>query len=475
MSSQKEKKLGLAGLTGIVLGSMIGAGIFNIAQTMSAGAALGATIVAWIITGSGMALLVWVFKTLSEARPDLNAGIYEYAQEVGGNYVGFNIAWGFWLSVAVSIVAFAVMFNDSMGAFFPVLLEHGWPTLLIGLGIIWIMCALVLVGVSAAAALNTAMTFLKFLLLVFMLGVLVIAAKVGAMRADFWGHAFHIGTVGEQIRNDMLVSLWCFIGVEGAVMMASRAKRRQDVGRAGLIGFSLAWVCYILINSLCFGIMSQPELAKLPNPSMAYVLRAAVGDWAYWFVVVSVIFSLVGCWIAWTLVCAQTPFGAAGVKLLPSHFLRVTKRDVPHYSLVASCILMTLFLIMVCLSESLYMASVRLTSVMVLPAYFFSAVYMLQVVSRRKGSGPGIKIIGWLAVVFTFWMIYAGGLTLLLFSAFFYVSGTWFYLRARREHFPQLGTTFSQIMTRRDKWIFAGLCAATVGAGIMMAFGYRPF
>lgn len=471
----QEKKLGIAGLTGIVLGSMIGAGIFNIAQTMSAGAALGGTLIAWAVTGVGMGLLVWVFKTLSEARPDLNSGIYEYAREVGGDYLGFNIAWGYWLSVAVSIVAFAVMFNDSLGAFFPVLLRHGWPTLLIGLGIIWFMCGLVMVGINTAAWINTAMTFLKFLLLVLMLGVLAISAKVGALKADFWGNAMHLGGLGSQIKNDMLVSLWCFIGVEGAVMMASRAKKRKDVGRAGMIGFFLAWVCYILINALCFGIMSQPEMAKLPNPSMAYVLRAAVGEWAYWFVIISVVFSLMGCWISWTLVCAQTPYGAASVKLLPSRFLRVTKRDVPHYSLIASCILMTIFLIMVCLSDSLYMASVRLTSIMVLPAYFFSALYMLRILHRKDQRKPLTMAAGWLALIFTIWMVVAGGLALLLFSAVFYVAGTWFYLIARREHFPQYGTRFATILTLRDRWIFCLLCLATVCGGVLIACGYRPF
>lgn len=112
-----SKKLGLGGLVAIVFGSMIGGGIFNISQNMAQGAGLGATLISWVISGVGVLFLVLNFKVLADARPDLNAGIYQYAKEGFGNYVGFNIAWGYWLCAAMGNVAFAVMLNDSFGEF----------------------------------------------------------------------------------------------------------------------------------------------------------------------------------------------------------------------------------------------------------------------------------------------------------------------------------------------------------------------
>lgn len=87
-----SKKLGLGGLVAIVFGSMIGGGIFNISQNMAQGAGLGATLISWVISGVGVLFLVLNFKILADARPDLNAGIYQYAKEGFGNYVGFNVA-----------------------------------------------------------------------------------------------------------------------------------------------------------------------------------------------------------------------------------------------------------------------------------------------------------------------------------------------------------------------------------------------
>ena len=134
-----SKKLGLGGLVAIVFGSMIGGGIFNISQNMAQGAGLGATLISWVISGVGVLFLVLNFKILADARPDLNAGIYQYAKEGFGNYVGFNVAWGYWLCAAMGNVAFAVMLNDSFGEFFPVLLKHGWQTVVLCYLLIWAM------------------------------------------------------------------------------------------------------------------------------------------------------------------------------------------------------------------------------------------------------------------------------------------------------------------------------------------------
>lgn len=471
-------KLGLGMLTAIVLSTMVGGGIYNIAQTMSQNASLGASLTAWCITGFGILLLVLTFKILNELRPDLNAGIYQYAQQFGGDYLGFNVAWGYWLSVTVAIVAYAVMLNDSMGAFFPVLLEHGWPTEFFGLALIWLMCGLVMCGVRRVAILNTVVTGIKFVILALIITVLVIYAKVGAMKADFWGHALELGSFAGQVRGDVTMSLWCFIGVEGAAMMSSRAKNRSDVGKAGLIGCGLAWILYVLVSALCYGIMSQPELAALPNPSMAYVLRHVCGDWAYYTIIGAVIFSISGSWIAWTLVCAQTPYGAATAKIMPRHFLKVSRHGVPWFALLASTLFMTIFFFIVCLSDSLFMSAVKLTAVMILPAYFFSALYLGKI-SIDKGEAamkPGYRAytraVALLSILFTLWMLWAGGLSLLLMSSVFYLAGTWFYVQARKHH--REGRGGGSIMSRKDRIIFGLLCCAGISTAIMIFTGHSP-
>ncbi|MCH5237853.1 MAG: amino acid permease [Muribaculaceae bacterium] len=477
-----DHKLGLMGLTAIVFSSMIGGGIFNIAQNMAAGAGLGAVIISWLITAFGILFLVLTFKVLANRRPDYNAGIYQYAQAGFGDYVGFNIAWGYWLCVALGNVAYAVMLNDSFGAFFPVFLKHGWPTMVFGVVLIWGMFFLVVRGLQTASGVNNVMTIIKFAALVLIIILLIIYFKVGLFTKDFWGHMNidgfkNLGGIGSQIESTMLVTMWCFIGIEGAVMMSSRAKKPKDVGKASVLGFYLALILYALVSILCFGIMTQPQMANLDDPSVAYVLRTVCGDWAYYFVVVTVILSLLSSWVAWTLVCAQTPYGAASVKILPKQFLKMNKHEMPAYGLVASSIFMTIFMILVCTAHNVYMAALNLTTVMVLPAYFFSGLYLWKAAASKKNLlGPNLTgkqrngdlWIGIICTLYCAWCLYAGGLLLLLVTSIFYLPGTYFYYLARRQQSPDHKITGKQLFKTYEWWIFIGLIACTVVSIILL-------
>ncbi len=473
-SGAPARRFGLAGLTAIVFGTMVGGGIFNVAQNMAIGASAPAVLAAWLATAAGILTLVVTFKILSDERPDLNAGIYEYAREGFGDYVGFNIAWGYWLCVGMGNVAYAVMLNDALGAFFPSLLDHSWPTIIFGFGFIWTMYALVVSGMRTASGVNIAMTVVKFSAIALIVALLIARFSMDEFVSGFTSPA-PTEDFGAQVKNAMVIALWCFIGVEGAVMMSARAKRPRDVGRAGLIGFGCAWVLYALVSLLSYGVMSQAELAGLPNPSLAYVLKATCGPVACYFVIVSVIVSLVGSWIAWTLVCAQTPYEAAVVKIFPRRFLRVNHRGVPTRGLFVSSVFVSLFLVMVCSAEQVYIAALDLTSVMVLPAYFFSGLYLWMSTGRRgaigarmsRGRRIGARAVGVVCTLYCLWMLYAGNLSLLLLTTVFYLAGTPFYISARREYAAAGKPLFSP----RDRGVVTVLSVCAVTAVVLYALG----
>lgn len=270
-------KLGFWTLVAIVFGMMVGSGLYNIPQNLASGSGIGAVALAWLITAAGMLLLVATFKILADRRPDLNAGIYQYAQDGYGDFTGFNIAWGYWLCTAFANVAYAVMLNDSFGAFFPVFLGHGWPTLLFGTVLIWAMFLIVAGGLRTAKFLNNLLAVVKVAAILLIICLLVINVRLGIFEINWISQLHDCGSLGTQVRNTMLVTLWCFIGIEGAVMMSARAKRPSDVGKAGVVGFVIAWLLYVLVSMLCFGVMTRAELAGLQDPSVAYVLRAIGG------------------------------------------------------------------------------------------------------------------------------------------------------------------------------------------------------
>lgn len=438
-------KLGFWGLTALVFGLMVGVGIYTLPQNMSASASPLAVMLSWLITGAGILPLVISFNYLSNKFPQYNAGLYQYAQAGFGNFTGFNIAWGYWLCTAFSNVAFGVMLNDSFGAFYPPLLNHGWPTVAFCSSLIWLMFWIVSRGINLAKAINSALALIKVVMLVFIVTVFIIYFRIDQFEADT---SFHGQTdLLEQIRNTMLITLFCFFGVEGAVMMSARAIKSSDVGKAGFAGFFIALLLYMAVSMLCFGLMSRGQLAGLPNPSIAYILKDIIGDWAYWFVISAVIISLLGGWVAWTLIVAQVPYEASVVGIMPRCFSRLNKHGMPTFGLKASSITMNLFLLMVVMADDVYLAALRITGLMIIPCYFYTGLFLL-----KRGQGIRIKTIASIATLFCIWMAYAGGLMDMVMTSVFYLAGIMFFVKAQKEkgNLP--------IFTGGAKWTIALFC-----------------
>lgn len=160
-----SEKLGLLALTAIVVSSMIGSGIDGLPQNMSAHSAVGPIIIAWLLTGFGMFFIARTFIILSNIRPDLQTGIYMYAREGFGEFIAFIVAWGYWLMIIFSNVAFAIMIMDSLNYFIPGEFKGGNNLAsVIGASIlIWGFNFIVSSGVKTASVLNIVGTIAKLI------------------------------------------------------------------------------------------------------------------------------------------------------------------------------------------------------------------------------------------------------------------------------------------------------------------------
>ena len=271
--------LGLALLMALVVGSIIGSGIFDLPQNMAVGAGAGAILIGWAITGIGMLMLARTYQMLALRKPDLDNGVYAYARAMSGEYVGFNSAWGYWVSAWIGNVGYLVAAFGALGYFFPVFGEGNTRTAILGASIVlWGIHLLVLRGIQGAAVLNAVVTLAKIVPLLLFIVLVAMAFQVGTFRLDFWG-APTLGSVLNQVKSTMLVTVWVFIGIEGASVYSARARNREDVGRATVLGFLISLLLLMAVSLLSIGIYSQPELAALKNPSMAGVLEKAVGTW----------------------------------------------------------------------------------------------------------------------------------------------------------------------------------------------------
>ncbi|WP_207817529.1 amino acid permease, partial [Pseudomonas sp. 67(2021)] len=187
-----------------------------------------------------------------------------------------------------------------------------------------------------------------------------------------------------QVRNMMLVTVWVFIGIEGASIFSARAEKRSDVGKATVIGFITVLLFLVLVNVLSLGIMTQPELAKLQNPSMAAVLEHVVGHWGAVLISVGLIISLLGALLSWVLLCAEIMFAAAKDHTMPEFLRKENANHVPVNALWLTNAMVQVFLIITLFSASTYLSLIYLATSMILVPYLWSAAYALLLAVRGE-------------------------------------------------------------------------------------------
>ncbi|OIN44858.1 arginine-ornithine antiporter [Pseudomonas azotoformans] len=466
--SESPGKLRLGALVALVVGSMIGGGIFSLPQNMAASADVGAVLIGWVITAIGMLTLAFVFQTLANRKPDLDGGVYAYAKAGFGDYMGFSSAWGYWISAWLGNVGYFVLLFSTLGYFFPIFGEGNTPAAVIGASVLlWAVHFLVLRGIKEAAFINLVTTVAKVVPLVLFVLIALFAFKLEIFTADIWGVKNpDLGSVMNQVRNMMLVTVWVFIGIEGASIFSSRAEKRSDVGKATVIGFITVLLFLMLVNVLSLGIMTQPELAKLQNPSMAAVLEHVVGHWGAVLISVGLIISLLGALLSWVLLCAEIMFAAAKDHTMPEFLRKENANHVPANALWLTNAMVQIFLVITLFSASTYLSLIYLATSMILVPYLWSAAYALLLAVRGETYENAIAerkkdlFIGGIALVYAVWLLYAGGVKYLLLSALLYAPGVILFAKAKHE----LG---KPIFTNVEKLIFA---AVVIGA-LVAAYG----
>lgn len=462
--SDSTQKLRLGALIALVVGSMVGGGIFSLPQNIAASASAGATLIGWLITGVGMLTLAFVFQTLANRKPELDGGVYAYAKAGFGDYMGFSSAWGYWISAWIGNVSYMVLLFSTLGYFFPVFGEGNTLPAVIGASLLlWLLHFLVLRGIKEAAFINTVTTIAKMLPLALFIVIAAIAFKLDVFTSDFWGRGNpELGSVMDQVRNMMLVTVWVFIGIEGASIFSARAEKRSDVGKATVIGFVGVLLLLVLVNVLSQGILAQAELAGLKNPSMAGVLEQVVGPWGAQLISIGLIVSLAGALLSWTLLCAEILFASARDHTMPEFLRKENANHVPANALWLSNGLIQLFLIITLFNASTYLSLLYLATSMILVPYFWSSAYAVLLAVRgetyEQANGERNKdlLIAGISTLYAVWLVYAAGVQYLLLSALLYAPGAILFAKAKHE----LG---QPIFTGVEKIIFV---AVLIGAAI---------
>ncbi|WP_293764979.1 arginine-ornithine antiporter [uncultured Aquitalea sp.] len=465
-------KLKLSALTALVISALIAAGIFSLPQNMAAHAGAGAIIIGWIITFFGMLTLAFVFQTLALRKPEVEGGVYGYARAGFGPYMGFNSAWGYWISAWIGNVSYYVVIFSALGSFQGLQFfgdGNTLPAILCASLLLWGYHALICRGVQGAAFINTVTTVAKMIPLAMFLVLAAMAFRIDTFRTDFWGRP-ELGSLVDQVKSTMLVTTWVFIGIEGASVFSSRAEKMSDVGKATMTGFALSILMFVAVTLLSLGILPQAELAALKNPSTAGVLKAAIGEWGATLMNAGLIISVGGALLAWTLLAAEVPYLAGKDGTMPAFLGKLNANGAPANSLWLTNGLVQLFLVITYFNNAGYLTLLLLATSMILIPYLLCALYALLIASRRDGYQAGEaavgkdKLIAVIASLYGMWLLYAAGPKYLFLSMILYAPGLLFYVKARLEQ-------KQQVFSVRERWLVFAVVAAGLYAIYDLAFG----
>lgn len=423
-------KLTLPTLTTMVVGSMVGAGVFSLPRLFAQETGVAGALIAWAVAGTGMLMLAFVFQRLAVRRPDLDAGVYAYAKAGFGEYLGFFSAFGYWASACVGNVTYWVLIMSTIGAVAPALGDGDTP-LAVALSSVGLWCFFFLIrrGVKEAAAINRIVTVAKVVPILVFVVLALFYLKPRVFAENFAG-ADYAGSLFNQVKGTMLATVFVFLGVEGASVYSRHARRREDVGRATVLGFLSVFAIFASVTIVSYGLLPMSEIAELRQPSMAGVLESAVGTWGKAFVSVGLIVSVLGAYLAWTLMAAEVLFVAAEDEDMPRFLGRSTAADVPVPALLMTTLLTQVVLVVTLFSDDAFSFALDLTSALTLIPFLLAAAFALK---TARGSPGGDLAVAALATLYTAFLLYAAGPKYLLVSFIVYAPATVLFVMARRE------------------------------------------
>ncbi|GAA4660966.1 basic amino acid/polyamine antiporter [Gordonia humi] len=419
----------------MVVGSMVGAGVFSLPGRFARETGVAGALIAWVVAGAGMLMLAFVFQMLAVRRPSLDSGVFAYAKAGFGEYLGFFSGFGYWASACAGNTFYWVFIMSTLTGLGVGGLGEGDTVLAVAISSVALWCFFMLIrrGVQNATFINTVVTIAKVVPIVVFVLLCLFVFDPHAF-AENWGGADYAGSLFTQVRGTMLVTVFVFLGVEGASVYSRHARRRSDVGRATILGFVSVFSIFASVTIVSYGVMPMADIAELAQPSMAGVLDEAVGSWGRWFVSIGLIVSVLGAYLAWSLMAAEVLSVMAEARDMPRFLARNNRHGVPQNAVLLSALMVqTLLVVLIFASDALDLA-LDLTASLTLIPFLLAALYALKVVFADDAP-PGVKdrVVAILATVYTVFLIFAAGLEFLLLSFIIYAPASILFAMSRRE------------------------------------------
>lgn len=470
---KEQKQLGLWLLVFVSLGSMIGSGIFNSPKDLISVANPIGTAITWIVGGGGALILALVFIYLSSKRPDLKSGIYAYARDGFGDYMGFNSAWGYWSLGWLGNISYFALFFKTLNDFLGPSAISPLTSFLIGSSVLWFFYFILVAGVREGAVLNFVVTVAKLvpIVLITLLGLSLFNIEI--FNVPNWETI--LASTGKpttpllQVKDAMAIVLWCFVGIEAASVMSGRAKSQKTVRQATIISVLAVLVIYMFVTIVAMSSIPADELASSDTPLALVLGKTAIGGAGVFIVQIGIMISVVGASLSWIILSVETMYAAAREGVMPRALAKLNKKDTPVNALLITQIFTQLFLFSI-LSPALnetYLAAITIGTTMALIPYLLSSLYAVKLSFGDRREKIIYRVLSILGVVYSCYVIYAVGLKYLYLSLIFYAIGAFVYLRAVYEQRKK---------PKLWEWAFMiSLIAGAIIVAILIFFGKVDF
>jgi APA family basic amino acid/polyamine antiporter len=388
---------------------MIGSGVFLLPASLAVYG--GISVVGWLVTATGALLLALVFARLSRVMPTAG-GPYAYSRRGFGDFAGFLVAWGYWISIWTSNAAIAVAFVSYLTVFWPALATSGILAASVALVAIWSLSWVNSAGVRNAGWVQLVTTVLK----------LVPLLTIAALGLFFFNldhfYPFNLsgGSNFSAITATIALTLWAFLGLESATIPADDVDDPgRTIPRATMLGTVIAASVYILGTVAVMGIVAPGGLAA-SNAPFADAARVLWGDWAGYAVGAGAAISCFGALNGWIMLQGQIPLAAARDGLFPAVFGKTSSRGTPVLGILLSSGLVTVLISMNYTKGLVEQFSfiILLAALNTLVAYTLSSLgqLMIYIKERDRFRGQrlmGSSIIAVLAFCYSVWAIAGAG------------------------------------------------------------------
>ena len=403
------KKLGLWTSTSLVLGNMIGAGVFMMPSTLASFG--GISIIGWVASSIGAFLLAKIFAHLSKMMPGSDGGPYAYSKSAMGDFAGFLVAWGYLISVWCTNAAITVSFISALSTFIPALATNSLLAVFTGLATIWILTWINTLGVLTSGKLQLITTILK-VVPIFLVGI------VGLFFIQ-WDNFLPFNASGTStlsaITATTTLTFFAFLGIECATIPSGSVENpEKTIARATLLGTFIATAVYILSTVSIMGMIPAAQLKTTVTP-FADAATIIWGAGAKYWVSAGVAIAAFGALNGYILIQGQLPAAIAADQLFPAIFAKKNSKGVPAIGVAISSVLVSFFMIMNYTKGLVdqFKFLILLTTLTVLIPYLFSTaayiIFRLKEANLSKWIRYSAITLASLAFVFFMWMIIGSG------------------------------------------------------------------